>query len=512
MEDDARHDRSIEASPWPRVSTGIDGLDAILRGGLPAGFMYAVQGEPGVGKTTLGLHFLLDGVAHGERVLYLTLSHGATEIDVIARSHGWSVEGMPIHEFSALEASDQLAREQTVFSVDEVEAGELADSLTDAIARMRPQRVVIDAVEQLRLLSERPQRYRRQLLLLKRALADVEGCTTLFLADMPSRDGDLELAGMVHGVIQLERRASAFGSVFRRLQVTKGRGMVYADGYHTFRIVTGGAEVYPRVQDTGTSRYAEWRLAPSGIDGLDELLGGGLEYGTACLFVGSIGTGKSTLVTRYATSAAARGERVAVFLTDEREETFLHRAAMLSMDATPFVEAGTLSVRRVNLSDLPHGAFADAVRTAVESEGATVVAIDSLTGYLNAIEEEGTLTNQMHDLLNYLSSHGVLTLVVMTEAGLVGGGGAIAPIDISYLADTVILQRHFEAGGRVRRAISVIKKRHGPHENSIRELAIGEAGISISEPITSFSHVLGGSPHYLGDPAELMPSASDDAE
>jgi circadian clock protein KaiC len=495
----------------PRAATGIPGLDAVLGGGLPAGFMYSVQGEPGVGKTTIGLQFLLTGIEAGERVLYLSLSHGSAELDVIARSHGWSTGDMPVHEFSALEASDQLVREQTVFSVDEIEIGEMADSLIEAIARARPQRVVIDGVEQLRLLSDRPQRYRRQLLMIRRALAELDDCTTLFLADMPTPSGDTELTGMVHGVIQLERKASAFGSVFRRLQVTKGRGMVYTDGYHTFRIVTGGVEVYPRVQDERAVRYDEWRLAPSGVGGLDDLLGGGLEYGTTCLFVGSIGTGKSALVTRYATAAAERGERVAVFLTDERTETFVHRSAGLGMDARPFIDATLMAVQQVNLSDLPHGAFADAVRRAVEEDGATVVAIDSLTGYLNAIEEDGRLTNQMHELRGYLSDRGVLTLVVMTEAGLVGGSGAIVPIDISYLADTVILLRHFEASGRVRRAISVMKKRHGPHENSIRELSIAGDGLTVSEPLTSFSHVLTGSPRYEGDPRELM-APTDDAE
>lgn len=496
----------------PRSATGIVGLDAVLGGGLPTGFMYAVQGEPGVGKTTIGLQFLLSGMAAGERVLYLTLSHGVAELDVIARSHGWSIDDMPIQEFSALEASDQLAREQTVFAAEEIESGEMVDTLTDAIAQRRPHRVVIDAVEQLRLLSDRPQRYRRQLLLLKHALADIEGCTTLFLADMPSVEGDKELAGMVHGVIQLERRASAFGSVFRRLQVTKGRGMVYTDGYHTFRILTGGVVVYPRVQDTRTVRYDEWRLAPSGVEGLDVLLGGGLEYGTACLFVGSIGTGKSTLVTRYALAAAERGERVAVFLTDEREETFVHRSAGLAMDARPHLESGNLVVHQVHLSDLPHGAFADDVRTAVEVDGASVVAIDSLTGYLNAMEEDGKLINQMHELLSYLSDRGVLTLVVMTEGGIVGGGGPIAPIDMSYLADTVVLLRHFEAAGRVRRAISVIKKRHGPHENTIRELSITAAGLSVGEPLTTFSHVLTGAPRYEGDPERLLPPPPGDAD
>lgn len=483
----------------PRVSTGIDGLDAILSGGLPEGFMYAVQGDPGVGKTTIGLQFLRAGMAQGQRVLYMSLAHPARELDVIARSHGWSIDGMPIHEFSAVEASDQLTREQTVFSAEEIEFGEMADTLIAAIDAARPDRIVIDAVEQLRLLSDRPQRYRRQLLLLKRALDDLDCCTTLFLADMPTAN-DHELESMVHGVIQLERRASSFSSVFRRLQVTKGRAMVYLDGYHTFRILTGGVVVYPRVRDTRAVRYDEWRTASSGIAELDALLGGGLEHGTTALLVGATGTGKSVVVTRYAIAAAERGDRVAIFMTDERRETFVRRAAGLSMDVAHHVEAGTLALEQVDLSDLPHGAFAEAVRAAVEDEGATVVILDSLTGYLCAMEEEGTLTNQVHELLAYLSDRGVLTILSMTESGFVGGSGTIVPLDISHFVDTVVLLRRFEEAGRVQRAITVIKKRNGAHDHSVRELRLDGSGITIGGPLSQFTRVLAGDsqPHDAG--------------
>jgi circadian clock protein KaiC len=491
-----------------RTSTGIDGLDTVLGGGLPRGFSYLVQGEPGAGKTTIGLQYLLAGVAAGERVLYLGLSHGAVELDAIARSHGWSIEGIPAPEFSALDASDQLAREQTVFSSDEYDAGELADPLIEAIRRERPQRVVIDAIEQLRLLSDRPQRYRRQLLLIHRALAETGGCTALFLADMPTEEDDRELAGTVHAVMALERRSSTFGTVWRRLRVTKGRGMVYQDGSHPLRIMTGGVTVQPRARHTDRVHDREWRIASSAIDGLDRLLGGGLAFGTSCLFLGATGTGKSTLVTSFTTAAAERGERVVVFSTDEREEIFLRRAAGLGMDARPYLGAGILSLQRVELGDLPLGAFADTVRAAVEDHDAAVVAIDSLTGYLHAPADDAALVAELRDLLAYLNDRGVLTLLVMTEGGLLGGGGTL-PIDIGYLADTVVLQRHFEVGGRIRKAIAVLKRRHGPHEDSIRELRIGAQGVAVGDPLTAFGRVLVGAPRFA-DGAEERKASPDD--
>lgn len=477
-----------------RSATGIAGLDRILPGGLPEGWMYAVQGEPGVGKTTLGLQFLLAGAEAGERTLYVTLSHTASELDAIARSHGWSIEGTTIHEFSALEASDGPGREQTVFSPEEVAFGELADSVVEAIRRADPQRVVIDGIEGLRLLSDRPQRYRRQLLLITQALRELDCCTTVFLTDVPGGPGDRELEAMVHGVVQLERHASASGSIFRRLQVTKGRGMAYTGGYHTFRIATGGIEVYPRVHGGERTGYDAWRPAPSEVPGLDELLGGGLEHGTTCLFLGAAGTGKSSLVSAFAVAAAGRGDRSAVFLTDERPESYVRRARGLGIDLGGAIEGGRVRLLPVTMSDLPHGAFADTVRTAVEEDDVTVVAIDSLTGYLAAIEEEGMLLNQVHELFAYLADRGVLTMLAMSEAGLVGGGGGIRPHDISHIADTVLLLRHFEAEGRLRRAASVLKKRQGPHDDAVRELVLSEAGIVVGPSLASYASVLSGAP------------------
>jgi circadian clock protein KaiC len=487
-----------DAAGVPLAPTGIAGLDTLLGGGLPIGFAYAVQGEPGVGKTTLGLQFLRTGLGRDERVLYLTLSHSRRDLDVIARSHGWSLDGMKVHEFSAAEVSDRLAREQTVFPPDEVDSEELADPLLQAIADAAPQRIVVDAVEQLRLLSERPQRYRRQLLLLRRALEEAPDATTLYLADLPSPHTDRELEAMAHGVLRLERFVGRHGGVVRRLEVTKGRGMVFHGGLHPFRILTGGLDVYPVRRSDEAQGHDDWRTVSTGLAGLDELLGGGLETGTSCLLLGAVGTGKSAVAARCAISAAERGDRVAVFLTEEREATYLRRAASLGMDAAEHVAEGRLVLERVQGDALPHGEFAHRVHRAVD-EGAQVVVLDSLTGYLDAVEERD-LASRFAELLRELGDRGVLTLLLMTEHGLIGGGGGAVGLDLGHLSDTVVLFRRFEAGSDLRRAVSVIKKRHGAHAPSVRELVIEPGSLSLV-PAMTHDAVRGGTLARGGTPA-----------
>ncbi len=499
----------METGP-EKAATGVTGLDTVLNGGLPRGWLYLVQGTPGTGKTTLGLQFLLEGLRRGERVLYITLSHTERELREIAASHGWSLGGMPVHEFSAGEAALYITAEQTVFHTAEVELKETTEAIMAVITRTKPERLVFDPIEQIRLLTDNPLRYRSQLLMFKQVLSDLE-CTSLFLTGEPVEQGDRQLATVAHGALLLEQRAPDYGDVRRRLKLDKGRGMTYHGGYHSFRIRTGGLEVFPRLETPASSDDGarQRTVAESGVGELDHLLGGGLEFGTACLLVGPTGTGKSSLATLYAHTAAARGERAAVFLFDERPETFHVRSQGMGLDLRPQLEAGTVRLQQVDAGELSPGEFAHIVREAVGKGGAKVVVIDSLTGYLNAMPQETLLVAQLHELLTYLSWKGVLTFLIMAERGVLGSG-ELEPLDISYLADTVLLLRHFEAEGHLRLAVSVIKKRYGPHEDTIRELRITPAGIQVGDPITMFSGVLTGTPTYQGRAEDLLTRRAQD--
>jgi circadian clock protein KaiC len=473
------------------VPTGVAGLDDLLGGGLVAGFEYVVQGAPGVGKTTLGLEFLREGVRRGERVLYLTLSHSRRDLDAIARSHGWTLDQIPLFEFSAVAVSDRMAREQTVFPPDEVDAGELADPLLEAIAEARPQRVVFDALEQLRLLSERPQRYRRQLLLIRRALERAVETTSLYLTDLPPQGSDLELEAMAHGVLRLERSIGRHGGVVRRLEVAKGRGMLFRSGLHSFRIRTGGLEVYPARGLAAEVQHDERRTLSTGLPELDALLGGGLESGTSCLLHGPVGTGKSAVATHAAVAAAERGERVAVFLTEEREATFVGRAAALGMDARLQVEEGRLVLVRLEGEALTHDEVAHALRGAVRA-GAGVVLLDSLNGYADAVEERD-LARPLAELLRELGDRGVVTLLVASE----GSDRECTTLDARYLADTVVAFERRGGGGSFRRSVSVVKKRLGVHAAGVRELLVGPGGLSLADAPPADT-VSGGAPQGHG--------------
>lgn len=466
------------------------------------------MGAPGTGKTTFGLQFLLEGVRLGERVLYVTLSHTERELGEIARSHGWSLAGMPLYEFSAGEAANRLASDQTVLHTAELELGESIDTILAVVNKARPQRLVFDPIEQIRRMADSPLRYRRQLLILKQALTGLP-CTSLFLSESSPQE-ESELANLVHGIVALERWAPAYGSVRRQLEVVKGRGMRYVDGYHSFRIRTGGLTVYPRIGNSETSdKDAKWTPVGSGVEELDALLGGGLQEGTACLIVGPTGTGKTSITTLYAYEAAQRGESSAVFLFDERPETYLRRAKGLGMDIRPHIDAGVMRLQQVNTGEQSPGEFAHTVREAVERDGVKIIVIDSLTGYLNAMPQETLLINQMHELLSYLGQRGVLTLLVIAQSGVLGEG-KIVPLDVSYLADTVLVLRHFEVGGHIRRAISVIKKRYGAHEATIRELRITSTGIHVGEPIMEFGNILTSTPTFGGSNRMLLNQRDDE--
>jgi circadian clock protein KaiC len=476
-----------------------------LDGGFPRGHTYVVEGQSGTGKTTLGLQFLREGVRLGEKNLYVTLSETKQELEEITASHGWSLEGIDVYELTAAKVSERAGSEQTIFHTADVELTETVDEILSMIGHIRPDRVVFDSITEIRLMAENPLRYRRQVFALRQALADVR-CTALFMNVRPADDSEDAFQSLVHGVLKFERFSPEYGGIRRRLNVAKMRGMPYVEGYHDFRIRTGGLEVFPRVQANGDHSGPSWQLMSSGIDELDRLLAGGLETGTACLIMGQSGTGKSSLCTVYVNSAARRGQRSAVFLFDERLETFFQRAGGQGIALEPVRDQGLLSVRQVNIGEMSAGEFAHRVRQAIEEDGAKVVVIDSLTGYLNAMPQENLLLTQMHELLTYLSQRDVLSLITLTQHGIIGGR-PVDPIDLSYLADTVLLLRHFEAEGSVRQAISAVKKRHGPHEKTIREMHISASGIRVSEPLTAFSGVLTGNPVYEGQRDRLMSGA-----
>lgn len=482
--------------------TGIDGLDVLLGGGLPRHHMYLIQGEAGTGKTTMGMQFLVEGVRAGETALFISLAEARDDLYEVAASHGWTLDGVEIYEVTAQEAAQRLASTQTVFPTSEVELSEVTDEIIERLQERRPQRVLFDAVSELRLLADHPVRYRRQILALRDALAQIKA--TALLTDTGAVQGEERvLDSLVHGIVRLERWAPPYGAARRRLEVAKVRGRSYQEGWHDMNIVKGGVQVYPRPRREQERERPTWEQLSSGVEELDALLGGGLEMGTACLIAGSSGTGKSSVASLYVSSAMEAGERGAVYIFDERPETLYKRSADLGMPMRSFVESGQLSVRGVETGEMAPGEFGDDIRALVEEGGVKIVLIDSLTGYLRAMPDEHLLINQMHDLLNYLSENGVLTILVVTNHGLIGEI-AHSGLDLSYLSDTVVLLRHFEAEGALRKAISVVKKRHGWHERTIRELVIREGGIELSDPLEGFRGVLTGNPEYWGTGGELL--------
>ena len=483
--------------------TGIEGLDTVLGGGLPRHRFYLIEGEPGSGKTTLALQFLLDGAARGEPVLYVTLSETAEELRAIAASHGWSLDAVRVVELTTPADDLEPEAQYTLFHPSEIELSEITRAVLDQVRAVRPSRLVFDSLSEMRLLARDPLRYRRQILALKQFFAGRQ-CTVLLLDQAES-----EVDSIVTGVLTLEQHAPAYGGSRRRLRVNKMRGMPLSGGYHDFNIRTGGLIVHPRVMG-GDGPFPSHEPVSSGVEAIDRLVGGGLDRGTSALFMGPSGVGKSTLTTQYVCSALERGEHAAVFVFDERLPTFFARAAGLGMELTRHVDSGRLLVQQVDPAELSPGEFAQVVRQAVEQRRANLVVIDSLNGYLNAMFANQFLPVQLHELLTYLAHSGVLTLLVVAQRGLVGSD-IDAPVDISYLADTVVLLRYFEAGGSVHQALSVLKKRSGQHERTIRELRIGPVGLRVSEPLTEFHGVLTGLPEYRGGARPLLHERHDGA-
>src|SRR5580765_3968685 len=472
-----------------QISTGVAGLDNVLGGGLTTGRLYLIEGTPGAGKTTLALQFLIEGAARGESVLYVTLSETETELQGVAESHGWLLDGIHMREMLPTQESLQPDEQYTMFHPSEVELSETTHKILVDVDKLKPTRVVFDSLSELRLLAGNSLRYRRQILALKQFFAGRD-CSVLMLDDMTSTQHDLQVQSIAHAVLRLEQLNSDYGAARRRLVVVKYRGRNFRGGYHDCKIVLGGLVVFPRlvaaehvVDDASHEKLA------SGIEALDDLLGGGLEKGTSTLFVGAPGTGMSSVAVQFALAAARRGECAALFIFDESIRTLLTRCSGMGMELKPHIDSGRIRVRQVDPAELSPGELVHDIRTAVTVNKATVVVIDSLNGYLNAMPNEQFLIIQLHELLTFLGQSGVATLLIGAQHGLIGMQMQ-TPVDASYLADAVVILRYFEAGGMVRQAISVLKKRGGAHERSIRDFSLTSSGIRVGEPLKQFRGIL----------------------
>jgi circadian clock protein KaiC len=500
MAQTTRSARPTRPQSIERASTGIAGLDSILGGGLPTNHLYLLDGEPGTGKTTVALQFLLEGAKHGERGLYVTLSESSLELEGVAQSHGWSLDDIEVFELSTTEAATE--DEYTLFHPAEVELQETVSEVLKAVTEANPARVVFDSLSEMRLLARDPLRFRRQILALKQYFAGRQ-CTVLLLDDKSAPEGDMQLHSLAHGVVALEHLAMEYGAERRRLQVTKLRGARFWGGYHDFRICTGGIAVYPRIRRSGAREDLTTESLESNSAALDDLLGGGLARGTSTLITGAAGTGKTVLSVQYVCAAVERGERVRLFMFDERLTTFRMRAEGLGLDLSAPLADGRLTIVQIEPTQMSPGEFANEVVRAVEQDGVTLLAIDSINGYMNAMPAERLLGVQLHELLSYLADRGVTSILTLVQHGIVGG-----PVDeaaeVSYLADTVILLRYFEFQGAVRGAISVVKKRSGPHEHTIRECRVEQGGLLVGQPLTAFRGVLTGVPQYTGASEPLM--------
>ena len=484
----------------PPNSTGVLGLDDILSGGFPAHQLYLVEGSPGTGKTTLALQFLLAGRERGETVLYITLSETRRELLAVARSHGWSLDGIHIHEMEPLEESLGPDQQLTLFHPSELELSETTSKVLKTVEEIQPSRVVFDSLSEMRLLAQSSLRYRRQILGLKQFFSGRQ-TTVLLLDDLTGPGDDQQLQSIAHGVIHLEQLLTEYGAERRQMRVLKMRATAFRGGLHDFVIRRGGLDVFPRLVAAEHHADFEEREASSGIASLDRLLGGGLPFGSSTLLIGPAGTGKSSVCLSFCVAAAARGERSALFLFDETVAMIKTRARKLNMPLEPHIDAGLITVRQIEPAELSPGEFASSIQQAVEGKNggspAKLVLLDSLNGYLNSMSEEKQLTSQLHELFKYTSQQGVLMLVTLSQAGM-GATTIRSPVDSTYLADNVVMFRNFESYGQLRRAVAVTKKRSGAHELTLRELHMDSQGISISEPLHDFQGVLTGVPTYHG--------------
>ena len=481
------------SAPPPPALTGVEGLDNILSGGLARNRLYLLEGVPGSGKTTLALQFLMEGVRAGEPALYVTLSETSDELRSVAQSHGWDISGITVREFVPNEDSLEPDQQYTIFHPSEVELAATTRLILEDVERLKPTRIILDSLSELRLLSGSALRYRRQILALKQYFSARQS-TVLLLDDMTATDHDLQMQSLAHGVVRLEQLNPDYGAERRRLRVMKYRGVKFRGGYHDYVINTGGLEVFPRLVAAEHRQHSTASALPSDIPELDVLLGGGIEEGSSTLIVGAAGTGKSSLVAQFVTAAAKRGSRSAVFIFDESPKMLLTRAAALNIDLAAQVDSGMVMLQQVDPAELSPGELAHNIRREVEEKNAAIVVIDSLNGYLNAMPEERFLVTQLHELLMYLGQRGVATLLIAAHQGVIGTQ-MNTPIDASYLADAVILLRYYELRGEVRQAISVVKKRGSRHERTIREFSL-DGRIAVGPALRKFRGILTGVPVF----------------
>jgi circadian clock protein KaiC len=497
--------RSGKPEPEPVAATYVAGLDDILGGGFTPNRLYLIEGVPGSGKTTLAMQFLLAGVKNREEALYVTLSETEEELKAVAASHGWSLDGITIRQLVPSEGTLDTAEQYTVFHASEVELSETMKPILADVERLKPSRVVLDSLSELRLLAGNPLRYRRQILALKQFFAG-RRCTVLLLDDLTAVDRDLQVQSIAHGVVALEQLSPEYGAERRRLRVVKYRGKEFRGGYHDYMIKRGGLDVYPRLVAAEHRQATSRNTLSSGIKGVDVLLGGGIEEGTSTLIVGPAGTGKSTLAMQFAVAAADRGQPSALFIFDESLNTLVSRATGMGIRLADHIKNRRIIPQEVDPAELSPGEFAHAIRSSVERDHVAIVVIDSLNGYLNAMPEERFLAIQLHELLTYLGQNGIATLLIGAHQGLIGSTMQ-SPVDASYLADAVILLRYFEVRGEVRQAISVMKKRGGKHERTIREFRLDSDGVHVGEPLTKFHGVLTGVPTYDGEDPQPSPKS-----
>ncbi|WP_144137662.1 ATPase domain-containing protein [Paraburkholderia sp. BCC1884] len=489
----------LAADKPARLSSGIEGINDVLGGGFTPHRMYLVEGAPGTGKTTLALQFLLQGVAEGQGGLYITLSETRSELISVAESHGWDIGGFTILELLSDEGLDPQY-EQTVLHPAEVELGETVRNVIQQVDELKPARIVLDSLSELRLLSQNPLRYRRQILALKRYFA-TRACTVLLLDDNASDSGDVQLHSIAHGVISLDNLVHDYGGNRRRMRIAKMRGIKFREGYHDFTLDTGGIHVYPRLVAAEHHTHFSTNVRSTGTEGLDALLGGGLLPGTNALMIGPSGVGKTTTVVSCLIAALERGERCVYYVFDETLTTLMIRCATLGMHLAPHVESGLLTLRQIDPAEISPGEFASDVRQSVEKKGCQYVAIDSLNAYLQAMPGERYLLLQMHELLGYLNQQGVITMLVLGQHGIIGE--VQSDIDISYLSDVVVLFRYFEHQGEVLTAVTAVKSRANAHERSIRQFRLGDRGVEVGEALRDFEGVLSGLPAYRGSTALL---------
>ncbi|EJN14045.1 RecA-superfamily ATPase possibly involved in signal transduction [Bradyrhizobium sp. YR681] len=485
-----------------KAQTGIWGLDNILSGGLSRGHVFLVEGAPGTGKTTVALQFLLEGIKAGERCLYITLSETERELRDGAASHGWVLDdGLTVFELLPPESLLDSEQQQSLLYSSDLELGETTKQIFEAVDRVKPHRVVLDSLSEIRLLAQSSLRYRRQILAIKHYFSRFN-TTVMLLDDLTADVADKTVHSVAHAVFRLEELAPAYGAERRRVRVIKYRGTKFRGGYHDATITTGGLNVFPRLVASEHRASLQRRRFSSGIAELDQLLGGGVETGSSTLILGPSGTGKSLIAIVFAVAAVARGEKAALFVFDEELGLLFARMKGIGIDLDAMCRDGSLVVEQVDAAELSPGEFAHMVRKQVNEHGIEAVVIDSLNGYQAAMPEENSLILHMHELLQYLNRRGAATFMTVAQHGLVGD--MKAPVDVTYLADTVILLRYFEALGSVRRAVSVIKKRMGLHESTIREYRISDHGLTIGEPLEEFQGVLRGVPVYVGEGRPLL--------